>query len=241
MELTIGLAFLGGMVSFFSPCVLAIMPVYIGYIGGYSFSDQEKNDKARFRPIVFFHGLIFVLGFSIVFLAMGAVFSALGGYLALYRVWMLRATAIIIILFGLHMTGIFRIKYLDYEIRITASYNQLNNLAATFVLGIVFAAGWSPCIGPVLGSILALSLNSGSVYWGTFFLFFYSLGMAIPFLVACLTIETISTYIRKYSQMTLILEKIMGSILVIVGLLLLTGFYDLLLQPFSISRLGSPW
>ena len=238
MDINIGLAFLGGLASFFSPCVISIMPIYIGYIGGRSFNPQNIQNKISFRPIIFFHGLMFIAGFSLVFIAFGLTISILGGYLVGLRWWLIRLAGLVIIVFGLHLTGIMRIEWLDYEMKIRSSLSKQSNLATSFLLGVVFAAGWTPCIGPILGSILALTLQSGSIYNGLEYLIVYSAGLAIPFLLACFSIEWVSSYLRNRIKVSMVIEKAMGFLLIFMGGTMLFGFYDWVVQSFANFRMG---
>ena len=238
MDINLGLAFLGGLASFFSPCVLSVMPLYIGYIGGRSFNHQNIRAEEKFRLTIFFHGLFFILGFSLVFITMGMTISVLGGYLVAFRWWIIRIAGAIILLFGLHLSGLLRIKWLDYELKFQPNFGNQNSVSTSFLLGVVFAAGWTPCIGPILGSILALTIQSGSIYNGLIYLIFYSIGMGIPFMATCFSVEWISTFIRKNLKATLYIEKSMGWLLIFMGTMMVIGFYDFIVQSFSYIRLG---
>jgi cytochrome c-type biogenesis protein len=227
---TIGLAFLAGLASFLSPCVFSLVPAYIGYLGGRSVSSGE--DQQRLKLITFFHGLAFVLGFSIVFVSMGVAASALGGALFGIRTFLAKVGGIIVIIFGIHMTGIYRIPFLEYDTRRQGEITQKGGFLASILMGVFFSAGWSPCVGPVLGTILMLALNGGSILQGVTLLSAYSAGLAIPFLIAAFGIGWVSTLIRKYGKVMRYTEIIMGVILILVGILLMSGYLS------QLSRFG---
>lgn len=227
---TIGLAFLAGLASFLSPCVFSLVPAYIGYLGGRSVSSGE--DQQRLKLITFFHGLAFVLGFSIVFVSMGVAASALGGALFGIRTFLAKVGGIIVIIFGIHMTGIYRIPFLEYDTRRQGEIAQKGGFLASVLMGVFFSAGWSPCVGPVLGTILMLALNGGSIIQGVTLLSAYSAGLAIPFLIAAFGIGWVSTLIRKYGKVMRYTEIIMGVILILVGILLMSGYLS------QLSRFG---
>ena len=224
-NVTIGLAFVAGLASFLSPCVLSLVPAYIGYLGGKA-TGGENN--ARNRWITFSHGLAFVIGFTLVFIIFNIVASALGGLLFDIRNWLTKIGGVIVIIFGLHMIGIFRIPFLEYDGRIHSPVNQNLGYLSSILMGIVFSAGWSPCVGPVLGSILTLSANGGNVLVGTQLGLDYSAGLALPFLIAALGIGWVTTILRKYGKAMRYAEIAMGILLIFIGVLLITGQFALL-------------
>jgi len=164
----IGLAFLAGLASFLSPCVFALVPAYVGYLGGLS-AASARDGKAH-PWISFSHGVFFVLGFSLIFISLGFATSLLGGLLYDARIWLTRIGGVVVIIFGLHMTGIFRLRFLEYDLRPQTIPHRNRGYVTSFLMGIFFSAGWSPCVGPVLGSILTLALSNGSVSQGTLLL-----------------------------------------------------------------------
>ncbi|HBG75071.1 MAG: hypothetical protein A2X25_04310 [Chloroflexi bacterium GWB2_49_20] len=220
-----GIAFLAGLASFLSPCVLSLVPAYIGYLGGRAVGG-EINAKNRW--ITFSHGVAFVLGFTLVFLLFNIIASALGGMLFDIRNWVAKIGGLIVVAFGLHMIGVFRIPFLEYDVRVHSSVNQNMGYLSSMLMGVFFSAGWSPCVGPVLGTILTLSANGGNVWVGTKLGLAYSAGLAIPFLVAALGIGWVTTILRKYSKTMRFVEIIMGVLLVVIGILLITGKFALL-------------
>jgi cytochrome c-type biogenesis protein len=220
-NVSVGLAFLAGLASFFSPCVFSLVPAYIGYLGGRA-AGSENRPGNRFAT--FTHGLAFVLGFSAVFVILGVAASAFGALLAEMRTWVARVGGIVVIVFGLHMTGVFRLRFLEYDVRIHTDPDRTWGYLSSCMMGVFFSAGWSPCIGPVLGAILTLAINSGSLASGATLLIAYSLGLAIPFLIAALTIGWLSGRLGRYGKAMHLVEVGMGAILVVVGLML---FFDL--------------
>jgi len=222
-NISIGLAFLAGLASFLSPCVFSLVPAYVGYLSGRSVATTESSGSNRWRT--FLHGLAFVLGFSVIFVLLGVAASGLGGILFGIRNYVAKVGGIIVIIFGLHMTGIFRIPFLEYDLRRQSTPNRNQDYLASAMMGIFFSAGWSPCVGPVLGAILTLALNGGSISQGAQLLSAYSAGLAIPFLFAALGISWVTTILRKYGKTLRYIEVAMGVILVIVGGMLFLGTF----------------
>ena len=227
MNVTIGLAFLAGMASFLSPCVFSLVPAYIGYLSGRSLAiSAEGKEKAVQRWETFSHGLAFVLGFSIVFIILGVAVSALGGVLYNVRTILAKVGGIVVILFGLHMTGILRIPFLEYDLRPQSTLERRRSYFSSALMGVFFSAGWSPCVGPVLGAILTLALNGGSISSGVKLLSAYSAGLAIPFLLAALGIGWVSGILRRYGKAMHYIEIAMGILLIIVGAMLFLGTFE---------------
>jgi cytochrome c-type biogenesis protein len=220
-NVSVGLAFLAGLASFFSPCVFSLVPAYIGYLGGRAAGGENRSGN-RFTTLI--HGLAFVLGFSAVFVILGAAASTLGTLLVDMRTWVARIGGIVVIVFGLHMSGLVRLRILEYDVRIHTDPDRTWGYLSSFLMGVFFSAGWSPCIGPVLGAILTLAVNSGSTVSGITLLTSYSLGLAIPFLIAALTIGWLSGRLGRYGRAMHMVEVGMGVILIVVGLML---FFDL--------------
>jgi len=229
-NVSIGLAFLAGLASFLSPCVFSLVPAYIGYLGGRSAGSGRAAGSERWMTLL--HGLFFVLGFSVVFILLGVAASALGGLLYSARTVLAKVGGAIVILFGIHMIGIFRIPWLEYDTRRQTAPDQRLGYLSSALMGVFFSAGWSPCVGPVLGAILTLSFTGGSVYHGATLLSAYSAGLAIPFLVAALGIGWVTAILRRYGKAMRIVEISMGVVLVIVGAMLLLGTFQ------TLSRFG---
>jgi cytochrome c-type biogenesis protein len=223
-QIGIGLAFIAGVASFLSPCVFSLVPAYVGYLGGRSVASNSSGFQNRLQTML--HGLAFVLGFSTVFITLGLAASALGGFLFDLRIWLARIGGIVVIIFGLHMLGVFRIKFLEYDLRPQSAPDRKRGFIASYLMGIFFSAGWSPCVGPILGAILTLALNGGSISQGLVLLTAYSAGLAIPFMVAAMAIGSVTVFIRRYGKVMFYVEKVMGAILIIVGVLLVSGRYQ---------------
>ncbi len=226
-NITIGLAFLAGLASFLSPCVFSLVPAYIGYLGGRA-AGGEANASNRF--ITFTHGLAFVLGFSLIFITLGVASSAFGRLLFDTRFILAKIGGIIVIIFGLHMIGVFRIPFLEYDARVHQLPNRKWGYLSSALMGIFFSAGWAPCVGPVLGAILTLAMNGGSVSTGVSLLSAYSAGLAIPFLIAALGVGWVSVTLKKYGKVMHYVEMAMGVILVGVGIMLFTGIFERIAQ-----------
>lgn len=224
-QVTIGLAFLAGLASFLSPCVFTLVPAYVGYLGGRA-AGGEVTESNRF--ITFTHGLAFVLGFSVVFVTVGVFASALGGLLFDMRFWLSRIGGVIVILFGLHMIGVFRIPLLEYDTRVQKVPDRKWGYLSSALMGVFFSAGWAPCVGPVLGAILTLAFNGGSISTGVSLLSAYSAGLAIPFLIAALGVGWVSVTLRKYGKVMHYIEIAMGVVLVILGIMLFAGVIELI-------------
>ncbi len=223
MTVSIGLAFLAGLASFLSPCVFSLVPAYISYLSGQSIAALKANQNTAKKLETFSHGLAFVLGFSLVFISLGATASAIGGFLYFIRDYLSKIGGIVVIIFGLHLTGIIRIPFLEYDVRAQAKRSRGRTYISSFLMGIFFSAGWSPCVGPVLSAILTLAIQGGSIAEGTKLLTAYSVGLAIPFLLAALGIGWVTKIMQKYAKLTHYVEIIMGIILIIVGIMLFFG------------------
>jgi len=226
-NVTIGLAFLAGLASFLSPCVFSLVPAYIGYLGGRA-AGGEVTESNRF--ITFTHGLAFVLGFSIVFITLGVATSAFGRLLFDLRFILSKVGGIVVIIFGLHMIGIFRIPFLEYDTRVQQVPDRKWGYLSSAMMGVFFSAGWAPCVGPVLGAILTLALNGGSISTGVSLLSAYSAGLAIPFLIAALGVGWVSVTLKKYGKVMHYVEIAMGVVLVIIGIMLFSGIFERIAQ-----------
>jgi cytochrome c-type biogenesis protein len=227
MEFTnigVGLAFLAGLASFLSPCVFSLVPAYIGYLGGRSVASARDGEVNPW--VTFSHGVAFVLGFSVVFISLGFATSAIGGLLYDLRGWLERIGGIVVIIFGIHMTGLYRLRFLEYDLRPKSTPDRNRGYLASFLMGIFFSAGWAPCVGPILGAILTLAISGGSISQGILLLSVYSAGLAIPFLIASVQIGLVTTAIRRYGKAMHYVEVGMGVVLIIVGTMLFLGKYQ---------------
>jgi len=232
MNVTLPLAFLAGLASFLSPCVFSLVPAYISYLSGRSLALASGGEVQQNRAATLTHGLAFVLGFSVVFIVLGVAVSAIGGLLHDISYILSKLGGIIVVIFGLHMTGLVRIKFLEYDLRPQSSGDQKRGYAASAMMGVFFSAGWSPCVGPVLGAILTLAMNGGDIATGASLLGAYSAGLAIPFLLAALGIGWVTTILRRYGKAMHYVEVVMGVILIIVGIMLFAGTYETIARLF---------
>ena len=231
MTVSIGFALLAGLASFLSPCVLSLMPAYVGYLGGRALSINENAKEAKW--LTFLHGLFFVFGFSIVFITLGLTISVAGGILNELRLGVSKFGGVVIIIFGLHLTKLINIKLFEYDLRPRNRIENNRSFFSSIMMGIFFSAGWSPCVGPVLGSILTLAMQPGLSNTALLMLTAYSFGMAFPFLLSTVAIGWFTKAIQKYGSILKYTEKIMGGFLVIIGFLLFWGILD------KLSGLGS--
>jgi len=219
-------AFLAGFLSFISPCILPLVPAYFTFITGLSLEQLTDNNLA-IRHRVLAATLSFVAGFSLVFILMGASASYLGGVLFEYKNLVRVIGGFMILLFGIHLSGIFRIKALDFEKRVHLR-TKPSHAFGTLAVGMAFGAGWSPCIGPLLGSILILAGNQETVWEGTLLLAAYAAGLAIPFLILSVFIHFFLAIVRKTQKTIRYANAVAGILLIGMGLLLITDKLSLL-------------
>jgi cytochrome c-type biogenesis protein len=217
VALGIIVAFMAGLLSFLSPCVLPLVPSYIGFLTGMTLG--EMADRRRTALI---HALLFVAGFSLVFMLLGASATALGRALNYYQVWLQRVGGALIIVFGLLCLGAFKVGFLSQERRVHLERKPLGYLGSALV-GMAFAAGWTPCIGPVLGGILGLAAASSDVSRGMLLLAVYSAGLAVPFLIAAVALESFLEWFQRFRRYLPWVMRASGVLLIVVGLLLVTG------------------
>ena len=215
-------ALAAGILSFLSPCVLPIVPPYLAYMGGMSMGEMTSENRSRWSAVG--PALFFVLGLSTVFLILGFTASAFGAFFLKNQEIFAQASGVMIIIFGLHFLGVFRISILDREARLDAGDKGGSALGA-YVLGLAFAFGWTPCIGPQLGAILSIAASEGSVAKGTFLLGIYAAGLGIPFLLAALFIQRAMGVMNRLKKHMGLIEKSMGLLLVLVGIALVTGAF----------------
>lgn len=218
----IPVAFVAGVLSFLSPCVLPLVPSYVSFITGLSLDELGER-----RWTAFTHALFFIGGFTLIFLALGATATALGRFLNYYQVWLERIGGALIIFFGLYMLGAFRWGAMSREKRVHLQDKPVGYLGSTLV-GLAFGAGWTPCIGPILGSILLYTGSQTSVGQGMLLLLSYSMGLAVPFLLAALAVEKFIDWFKSYQRFMPLTTKIAGGVMVGVGLLLISGYFAIL-------------
>ncbi|MEW5767539.1 MAG: cytochrome c biogenesis protein CcdA [bacterium] len=222
-DLSLIIAFAGGLLSFLSPCVLPMIPSYLAFITGLSFEDLSGKGEARLgmRRHLFLHSFLFIIGFSSVFISLGASATLLGNFLIEYRGIIQMAGGILIILFGIHVTGIIQINLLQREKRIHLGNKPIGYLGS-FIFGLAFAAGWTPCVGPILGSILIYATTSENVYMGFTLLSAYSLGLGLPFLLVALGLPTFLTHFGWINRHMRAISIGSGLLLILVGIIIFT-------------------
>jgi cytochrome c-type biogenesis protein len=216
-NLSILVAFAGGLLSFLSPCVLPLVPSYLGFITGFTFNEMTNR-----RRIAMIHALLFVLGFTIIFMVFGASATALGRLLKYYDVWFQRIGGVLIILFGLYCLGVIKLAFLDQDARLHLDRKPVGYLGSLLV-GMAFAAGWTPCIGPILGAILGLAATEASLGKGMILLGAYSAGLAVPFLIAAWAAESFLGWFQRFRRFLPWVQRVSGVLLVVVGILMATG------------------
>jgi cytochrome c-type biogenesis protein len=222
MNVTIAAALLAGMLSFLSPCVLPLVPPYLVYLTGTSIERlADAGPQARVKRETIIAALLFVLGFSTVFVALGAGASAIGGLLRAYSGELAIVAGIAIVIMGLHFLGITPIAWLMREKRLEVA--KPVGLWGAYLMGLAFAFGWTPCIGPILAAILAVAASEATVAKGAGMLAIYSLGLGVPFIVAALAVEPFAAFLARFRKSLGLVEKAMGGLLVLTGIAFLTG------------------
>ncbi|MFZ1083152.1 MAG: cytochrome c biogenesis protein CcdA [Candidatus Kryptoniota bacterium] len=224
-------AFIFGIISFISPCVLPIVPGYLSFISGYSFDEMvHSSHSALFRKVTL-NSILFIVGFSAIFIALGASATVFGQFLLQKLELFSKIAGAIIIVFGLHMIGIFKIKFLNYEKKFHTE-KKLGPLGS-FVAGLAFAFGWTPCIGPVLAAILTIAAQQDTIGKGIMLLSVYSLGLGIPFLITSLSINAFLAFFKKFSKYMRWVEIVGGAFLIVIGVLIMTDSLTLLSGYFA--------
>lgn len=225
-NITYSAALLAGLLSFFSPCILPLLPAYFSFITGLSLDELTENRKETRRKVIL-STIFYVAGFSFIFILFGASASFLGGMAAKYA-WVVRYFGGgIVLVFGLHLLGIINIKVFNFEKRFHVSEKPLH-LMGTFAIGMAFGAGWSPCIGPMLGSILIVAGSQETILEGISLLAVYSAGLAIPFLIISIFINSILEIMKKAKKLMMVINKVSGILLIVIGLLLIFDKFRLL-------------
>ena len=222
MTPSFAIAFLAGLLSFLSPCVLPLIPSYVGFLTGLTLEELEVR-----RGTALLHALWFVAGFSLVFIALGATASVLGAVLLHSQVWIGRVGGVIVILFGLYLLGVLRPAFLMRDRRIELARKPLG-CAGSAVVGVTFGAAWTPCIGPILGAILTMAAARASLAQGAALLAAYALGLAVPFLVAAVALDRFLVWFQRFRPYLVWVERVAGVLLIVLGLLLVTDRFTLL-------------
>lgn len=224
MEVSLVAAFLAGVASFLSPCVLPLVPGYISIISGASVDELKAGQRSnRLMASVLFHSVLFIIGFSIVFIALGASASWLGAALRSRLNMLLRIGGVIVILFGLHMTGLLKIGLLYRDARFRTTDRKKATPAGSLLMGLAFAFGWTPCIGPILAAILAVAATRENIAQGVGLLGVYSAGLAVPFLLTSIGLTQFMNFYRGFRKHLHAVEVVSGVVLIVVGTLLVTN------------------
>lgn len=217
-SITMPLAFMAGSLSFVSPCVLPLVPVYLGYLSGSTVTDEAQADRWN----VFAHALFFVAGFTLIFvLLFGLPTTLIGGFLSNYNTVIARIGGVLVIVFGLHTTGLVEIPFLNMTKRLEIDHGHAPGFLRSALVGMAFAAGWTPCIGPLLGAVMTLAMNDPSQ--GVVYTLVYAAGLAVPFLVTALLLTRATGFLRRMNRHARVVQWVSGLFLIGVGLLLLTG------------------
>ena len=219
-------AFVAGLVSFLSPCVLPLVPGYVSLISGVGVEELKSQESQLLRKVML-NSIGFVLGFSIVFIALGAISTEVGQLMARYKSLLAQVAGVVIILFGLHLTGIFRINALYADKRLH-NVKGGSTMGGAFVIGFAFAFGWTPCVGPILAVILGFAAAQDSVFKGILLLAVYSLGLAVPFLLTSLGIERFLKFYSRFRSHMHAVEVASGALLIVLGALLVFGRFTII-------------
>jgi cytochrome c-type biogenesis protein len=231
-NLSIPVAFVAGVVSFLSPCVLPLIPGYISMLSGLSMEELRGEASEKVTALIFRNSLAFVIGFSTVFITLGASATAVGRFLLSRRSIFDIVAGVIIIIFGLHLTGLVKIPFLYREARMN-TLNTKRGLAGSFILGFAFALGWTPCIGPILSAILALAALKHTVFQGMFLLAVYSAGLAIPFLLTAFGVGKFIKFYGRFRKHMQVVEILSGVLLIFIGVLMASHRLSMLSQYLS--------
>lgn len=242
-EVSLLAAFVAGVLSISSPCVLPLLPIYLAHIAGVSVG-ESKNTA---RPVVMRNAAAYVLGFSLVFIAFGAAFGAAGSmasslsFFSQNREWLVRIGGLLLIILGLHQVGIYRIPFLYRDAHMSLDGRKPGTVGSSFVIGVGFGAGWSPCMGPILGAILTMAAGQGSVGRATLLLTLYAAGLAIPFLAAALAIGTLPNVLRRINKHLHMVTTISGAVMLGVGVIMILGIYENLFTEIIRIAPWKPW
>ncbi len=236
-------AFVAGVFSISSPCILPLVPIYLAHIAGVTVGETGTAARAS----VIRNALAYIAGFSVVFVMMGAALGAAGAaaetldFFTLNRIWLVRTGGLMLVLLGLYQTGMIRIPFLDRDRRVSLTPGSPGSVTSSFVIGIGFGAGWSPCVGPILGGILTMAAGQGSVERGTLLLSLYALGLGVPFLLAALAFGSAPRLLRRINGRLHTITLISGAIMLGVGVIMILGIYQQLFVEISRIAPWTPW
>lgn len=227
-DLTGMVAFISGLLSFFSPCILPLVPSYLIFISGITFDDYTELQFRKYRKIVLIHSLAFILGFSFVFVVLGISSSALGKLLSNYQAYVMRIGGFILIILGLYYLDLVKIPLLNRE-KVFHLKEKPFGLFGSFIIGITFSLGWTPCVGPALSSILIIASTTENIWEGVYLLGLYSLGLAIPFLVSALIFDQLFGLLKKYSSIVKYSMKVLGVLFILIGVLFFSSYWGMVI------------
>ena len=224
MEITFFGAFVAGLLSFVSPCVLPLIPAYISFLGGASLGQltEEGGVDSATQRRVFYSAFAFVLGFSTIFISLGATATALSTLIAQHSLLLSQIAGTILVIFGLHYMGVFRIDFLNFEKRFHLE-NKPAGLIGSYILGLAFAFGWTPCVGPILASVLMVAASGDSTSYGISLLTVYAAGLGIPFLIAAFAVKPFMAFISRFKKQMRKIEITISVLLIITGIAIFTG------------------
>jgi cytochrome c-type biogenesis protein len=230
-------AFISGLFSFFSPCILPLVPSYLIFISGITFDDYKELQSKKYRKIVLIHSLAFIAGFSFVFVALGISSSALGRLLSNYQVYVMRIGGFILIILGLYYLDVIKMPFLNRE-KVFHLKEKPVGLFGSFIIGVTFSLGWTPCVGPALSSILIIASTTESIWEGVYLLGLYSLGLAIPFVISALLFDQLFGLLKKYSSIVKYSTKFLGVLFIVIGILFFSSYWSLVIG--KIGQMLSP-
>ena len=239
-DVSILAAFIAGVFSISSPCVLPLLPIYLTHIAGVSVGETDRTA----RGIIMRNATAYVLGFSLVFIILGASFGTVGAFATSLdfftqnKLWLVRIGGLLLVVLGLHQLGIFRIPFLYRDAHMSLDGGSPGTIGSSFVIGVTFGAGWSPCMGPILGAILTMAAGQGSIERATFLLAIYSVGLAVPFLLAALAFSSLPNILKKLNRHLHMVTTVSGAVMIGVGVIMILGIYENLFT--EIIRIA-PW
>jgi len=221
-------AFISGLLSFFSPCILPLVPSYLIFISGVTYDDYKKLQSMKYRKIVLIHSLAFIAGFSFVFVSLGVSSSVLGKLLSSYQVYVMRIGGFILIILGLYYLDVVKIPFLNREKVFHLQEKPVGHFGS-FIIGVTFSLGWTPCVGPALSSILIIASTTENIWEGISLLGLYSLGLAIPFVISALLFDQLFGLLKKYNSIVKYSMKFLGVLFIIIGVLFFSSYWNLVI------------
>ena len=239
LDISLLAAFVAGLLSITSPCVLPLIPVYLAHLAGVSFDERGVGARTR----VMANAVAFVVGFSLVFVLLGVSFGLLGTVMQDQRVWLVRIGGLLLIAMGLHVLGVIRIPFLDRQrrVEVSASGGSLARVSSSVVVGAAFGAGWTPCVGPILGAILTLAAGSADTVGAAILLATYSAGFAVPMLLAAAAFGTAPRAVRWLNRRMAVIESVSGGLILAIGVILILGIYEQLFAELAGRAPWRPW